>query len=126
MASGFILAPSKSNSTFFSGDQSVDYIEKTYGSLEHFNTMDLPEDVLKDYAFVSVLENFNASKSAFESTFGFPSIPLRRYRSHSSGKPSIIPTPIIELIEERNQLDLKLYERVVSQLRGQETWKAES
>mmetsp|Transcript_33534 Transcript_33534/g.70511 ORF Transcript_33534/g.70511 Transcript_33534/m.70511 type:complete len:333 (+) Transcript_33534:135-1133(+) len=96
----------------FSAHKHIQYIKERFGSVESFNKMKLPTNILDNYAFVGIADDPVGSDIAFMSVADSdPAFNVYTGDSHSSGKHEYDHS-IHTLIEERNKLDMQLYREV--------------
>ena len=104
----------------FHGLRKLEWIKENYGSLSGFNlneeAVEKAMKIINDkYAFISILEEDIASTKRFEDIFNTVLKKKEAKHKHSSKKVSV-SQELVNMIQDRNQLDMKIYNLVKDKL----------
>lgn len=97
----------------------TDWVEARFGSPQRMNQLQLDDSDLDRYDFIIVLEELERSKERFKEKFGVDAMAADQRKSvlHKSNK-TIVSEKILNAIQERNKLDIQLYQLAKARLHG--------
>ncbi|MEH7237273.1 sulfotransferase family 2 domain-containing protein [Bacillus sp. JJ1562] len=72
------------------------------------------QNLISDFSFIGLTERFDESLELMKKVYGLPNFKYKKSRNITQNRPSKQETPksVIKMIEEHNELDIKLYQFV--------------
>jgi len=102
--------------TAFTGNKTLHWIEKTFGSTDALNSQTITHSVLDKFAFVAIMDDMKNSTAQFKKIFGVDAKNLKSSKDRHSARKQPVNLSIRKLIEDRNRLDMKLYRMAKARL----------